>query len=211
MTQRTDVLLQAIAETHQKVQEAGRIAVSGATSVAQTNAGLEKMLVELRNELHQMRTKIEGAEQRANTAQRIADSAEQHANNAQYAADAAEQHAVAAQSDANMAKAKQEQMEQELRNADLAFQEERKIHTIEIAAVQHTIGARQYELRNANTRLDAQSFIIQDIAGIGGELREARKDMALQAAEMREMDDMTDVGACREFDYCFSSDRCRTE
>ena len=76
----TDVLLQAVAETHQKAQEAGRIAVSGATGVAQTNTGLEKMLVELRNELHQMRTKIEGAEERANTAQRIADSAELRAN-----------------------------------------------------------------------------------------------------------------------------------
>ena len=40
--QRTDVLLQAIAETHQKAQEAGRIAVLGATGVVQTNAGLEK-------------------------------------------------------------------------------------------------------------------------------------------------------------------------
>ena len=33
---------------------------------------------------------------------------------------------------------------------------------------------------------------MQDVAEIGGELREARKDMALQAAEMREMGDMTD-------------------
>ena len=78
-TQRTDVLLQAVAETHQKAQEAGRIAVSGAAGVAQTNAGLAKMVEELRHELHQMRTKIEGAEERANTAQRIADSAEQRA------------------------------------------------------------------------------------------------------------------------------------
>ena len=65
-TQPTDVLLQAIAETHQKAQEARRIAMSGATGVAQTNASLENMLVELRHELHQMRTKIEGAEERAN-------------------------------------------------------------------------------------------------------------------------------------------------
>ena len=35
-------------------------------------------------------------------------------------------------------------------------------------------------------------MIVQDVAGIGGELREARKDMALQAAEMREMGDMID-------------------
>ena len=122
-TQHTDALLQAIAETHQKAQEAGRIAMSGATGVAQTNAGLEKMLVELRHELHQMRTKIE---ERANTAQRIADSAEQRASDAQCAADAAEQRAVAAQSNADAAQAKQALLEQELRNADLAFQEERK-------------------------------------------------------------------------------------
>ena len=81
-TQRTDVLLQAVAETHQKAQEAGRIAVSGAAGVAQTNAGLTKMVEELRHELQQMRTKIKGAEERATTAQRIADSAEQRANNA---------------------------------------------------------------------------------------------------------------------------------
>ena len=93
------------------MQEAGRIAVLGATGVAQTNASLEKMLVELRNELHQMRTKIEGAEERANTAQRIADSAEQRANDARNAADAAEQRAVAAQSNADAAKAKQELLE----------------------------------------------------------------------------------------------------
>ena len=49
-TQRTDVLLQAVAETHQKAEEAGRIAVTGATGVAQTNAGLAKMVEELRHE-----------------------------------------------------------------------------------------------------------------------------------------------------------------
>ena len=191
-TQRTDVLLQAVAETHQKAQEAGRIAVSGAAGVAQTNAGLELMVAELRQELHQMKAKIEGAEERANTAQRIADSAEQRANTAQYAADAAEQRAVAAQSDADAAKQKQQLLERELRNADLAFQEERKIRTTEIAAAQHTIGVLQNELHDARTRLDAQGVIVQDVAGIGGELREAKKDMALQAAEMREMGDMTD-------------------
>ena len=120
-TQRTDVLLQAVAETHQKAQEAGRIAVSGAAGVAQTNVGLAKMVEELRHELQQIRTKIEGAEERANITQRIADSAEQRANTAQYAADAAEQRAVAAQSDADAAKQKQQLLEQKLRNADLAF------------------------------------------------------------------------------------------
>ena len=55
-------------ETHQKAQEAARIDVSGITGVAHTNAGLEKMVPEIRHELHQMKTKIEGAEQRANMA-----------------------------------------------------------------------------------------------------------------------------------------------
>ena len=178
-TQCADVLLQAVAETHQKVQEAGRIAVLGAAGVAQTNAGLELMVAELWQELHQMKAKIEGAEERANIAQRIADSAEQRANTAQYAADAAKQRAVAAQSDADVAKEKQQLLERELRNADLAFQEERKICTTEIATAQHTIGVLQNELHDARTRLDAQGVIVQDVAGIGGELREAKKDMAL--------------------------------
>ena len=75
-TQCTDVLLQAIAETHQKAQEAGWIAVSGVAGVAQTNAGLEMMVAKLRQELHQMKAKIGGAEERANTTQCITDSAE---------------------------------------------------------------------------------------------------------------------------------------
>ena len=75
-TQCTDVLLQAVVETHQKAEQAGHITVLGAIGVAQTNAGLTKMVEELWHELHQMRTKIEGAEERANTAQRIADSIE---------------------------------------------------------------------------------------------------------------------------------------
>ena len=81
--------------------------MSGAAGVAQTNAGLEMMVAELQQELHQMKAKIEGAEEHANTAQRIADSAEQLTNTTQYAADAAEQRAVTAQSDADAAKQKQ--------------------------------------------------------------------------------------------------------
>ena len=77
-------------------------------------------------------------------------------------------------------------------NADLAFQEERKICTREIAATQLTIGLLQHELQDANTRLDAQGLIVQDVTGIGGELREAKKDMELQRAEMREMKNITD-------------------
>ena len=76
-TQCTDGLVQAANETHQKAQAAGQIAVSGATGVAQTNAGLNQMLQELRQELQQMRTKIQGAEQRADAAQRVADVVEQ--------------------------------------------------------------------------------------------------------------------------------------
>ena len=186
------MLLQAVAETHQKAQEAGRITVSGAAGVAQINAGLEMMVAELQQELHQMKAKIWGAEERANTAQRIADSAEQCANTAQNATDAAEQLAVATQSDADTAKQKQQLLEQELRNVGLAFQEERKIRTTEIAVAQQTIGVLQNELHDARACLDAQSVIVQDVARIGGELREAKKDMALQAAEMREMGDMTD-------------------
>ena len=99
---------------------------------------------------------------------------------------------MAAQSDADAAKERQQLLERELRNADLAFQEERKICTTEIAAAEHTIGVLQNELHDARTHLDAQGVIVQDVAGIGGELREAKKDMALQAAEMREMGNMTD-------------------
>ena len=62
---------------------------------------------------------------------------------------------MAAQSDADAAKEKQQLLERELRNADLAFQEERKIRTTEIAAAQHTIGVLQNELHDARTRLDA--------------------------------------------------------
>ena len=67
--------------------------------------------MELQNELHQMRTKIERAEERANTAQCIADSVEQRANDAWNAVDAIEQSAVTAQSNADAAQAKQELVE----------------------------------------------------------------------------------------------------
>ena len=40
--------------------------MSGATGVAQTNAGLELMVAKLRQGLHQMKAKIEGAKERAN-------------------------------------------------------------------------------------------------------------------------------------------------
>ena len=46
---------------------------------------------------------------------------------------------------------------------------------LEIAATQQTIGALQTELHDARACLDAQGLIVQDVAGIGGELREAKK------------------------------------
>ena len=76
---------------------AGQVVVAGAVGVAKTNADLEVMLQALREELATMRTKIAGAEKRADDAQRIADGAEQRASAAQRAADAAEQRAVTAQ------------------------------------------------------------------------------------------------------------------
>ena len=110
--------------------------------------------------LQNMRTKIQGAKQRADAAQRVADVAEQRADAAQHAADMAEQRAVTAQSNADAAQAKQERLEQDLRNADVASQEERKIRTKEIAAAQLTIGTLRRELRDASTRLDQQGAIV---------------------------------------------------
>ena len=87
----------------------------------------------------------------------------------------------------------------------MAFLEERKIRTREIAAAQHTIGALQHELRNANTHLDAQGVIVQDVARICGELREARKDMESHMAEIRGMGNMTDemMGRVEELTTAF--------
>ena len=82
---------------------------------------------------------------------------------------------MAAQSDADAAKQKQQLLEQELRNADLALQEESKICTTKIVVAQQTIGVLQSELHDAHTCLDAQGMIVKDVAGIGGELREAKK------------------------------------
>ena len=110
-----------------------------------------------------MRTKIQGAEQRADVAQRVADVAEQRADAARHAADAVEQRAVTAQNNADAVQAKQERLEQELRNADVAFQEERKIRTKEIAAAQFTIGTLRRELHDASTRLDQQGVIVQNV------------------------------------------------
>ena len=90
-TQRTEDLVTAAADTRKTAEVAGQIATHGATGVARTNAGLEQMVLELRNELQTIREKIEDAENRASDARHIADSAEQCINKAQYAADAVEQ------------------------------------------------------------------------------------------------------------------------
>ena len=58
---------------------AGQIATASASGVAQTNAGLERMVLELREELQNMRNKIEDTEHRASDARRITDSTEQRA------------------------------------------------------------------------------------------------------------------------------------
>ena len=75
--QRADQLVSAAADTQERIEAAGQVAAAGATGVAETNAGLEFMAKELREELQQMRAKITKAEERASTAQKIADSAEQ--------------------------------------------------------------------------------------------------------------------------------------
>ena len=106
-TQRADQLVQAVADTRDRAEAAGQVAAAGAAGVAQTNAGLEQMVLELREELQTMRTKITSAEERASTAQQMADSAEKRADAAQRAADAAEQRAVTAQGNADAAQHKQ--------------------------------------------------------------------------------------------------------
>ena len=89
-TQRTDELVNAVADTHKAAEAAGQIATHGASGVARTNQGLDQMVVELRKELQTMRERIEDVEHRASDARRIADSMEQCANTAQYATDAVE-------------------------------------------------------------------------------------------------------------------------
>ena len=89
-TQRTEELVNAVADTCKTAKAAGQIATQGASGVARTNMGLDQMVLELRNELQTMHERIEDVENRASDARRIADSAEQRANKAQYAADAAE-------------------------------------------------------------------------------------------------------------------------
>ena len=54
-------------------------------------------------------------------------------------------------------------------------------------------------------RLEAQGVTVQDVVGIGGELHKAKKDMELQMAEMKEMENMTDemMGHVEELNTAF--------
>ena len=147
---------------------------------------------ELRDELQQMRTKITGAEKNANAAQRIVDSAEQRADSAQRRADAAEQRAVAAQDIADTAKQKQVLVEEELRNASSAFRQEKEDRARDSAAAQLRIDALQKELNEANVRINAHGTVVQDVVGLGSELRIAQHKMTAQSAEMRQLGTLTD-------------------
>ena len=73
---------------------------------------------------------------------------------------------MAAQSKANAAQAKQQRLEQELRIADVAFTEEKKIRTREIAAAHQTIGALRHDLQDATTRLEEQGAVLQGVVDV---------------------------------------------
>ena len=68
-TQCTDQLVQAVADSQNRAEAAGQDVAAGAAGVAKTNAGLELMVQELREELQAKRTKITDAEERASIAQ----------------------------------------------------------------------------------------------------------------------------------------------
>ena len=78
--------------------------MSGATGVAQTNAGLEKMVAELRQELHQMRMPRLRGQRNVPTLHSASLTPQSSVpTTAQYAAHTAEQRAVAAHNDADAA------------------------------------------------------------------------------------------------------------
>ena len=61
-TQRTEDLVNVVADTRKTAEAAGQIATQGAIGIARTNMGLDQMVLELCNELQAMRKKIEDAE-----------------------------------------------------------------------------------------------------------------------------------------------------
>ena len=54
-TQRTEALVTQVEDTRKTAMAAGQVATEGTSGVARTNAGLDAMVVELRNELQAMR------------------------------------------------------------------------------------------------------------------------------------------------------------
>ena len=191
-TQRTDELVRAVAETRNQATTAGQVAAAGAVGVAKTNADLEVMLDALREELATMKSKITGAEERADVAQRMADGAEQRADDARRAADAAEQRAVAAQCVADTAHTNQSRVEQDLRVANVAFQEERATRIREIAAARKIIGELRHDLHDANAKIVQQGTVVDNVAGLGVDLREAQQKMEHQSAEMKKLEKVAD-------------------
>ena len=99
---------------------------------------------------------------------------------------------MAAQDLADTVKQKQEQVENELRNANSAFREEQGNRARDTAAANQKITALQMELNKANTKINAQGAVVQNVAGLGSDLREAQHRMATQTAEMRNLGNVTD-------------------
>ena len=111
---------------------------------------------------------------------------------AQQATDAAEQRAVAAQDLADVVQQKQEHVENEKHNTDRAFREEQRNQARDTAAANQKIVTLQMELNDANTKINAQGAVVQNVAGLGSDLREAQQRMATQTAEMRNLGNVTD-------------------
>ena len=61
-TQRTEALVTRVEDTRRTAEAAGQIATQGTSGIARTNAGLDQMVTELRNELQTMHEQIEDAE-----------------------------------------------------------------------------------------------------------------------------------------------------
>ena len=83
-------------------------------------------------------------------------------------------------------------MEQELQNADVAFHEEKKIRTKEIATAHQTIGALRGELHDTSTRLEEQGAAVKGVVGVTGELRAAKQSLDEQREEMKDMGDLNE-------------------
>ena len=99
---------------------------------------------------------------------------------------------MAAQDLADTVQQKQEQVKNELRNADRAFREEQGNRARDTAAADQKIAALQMELKEANTKINAQGAVVQNVAGLGSDLREAQQRMVTQTAEMRNLGNVTD-------------------